>query len=248
MKMSNGQDFRNAYKGKPIFVAGTGSSLRFVNSSLAEKHIVIAVNGALVKFPQARYFFASDSFIILTNYWAMLKDLDCKITIAVDTKDYGFFSNLKHVYSNPKAGISEDRIIYFPRSNNWKMGLDRESLAFGVCSVHFAVHFAQILGGNPIVLLGCDCNMAEEKVHFYDYEDQPNGYFLEKFRKHVVHGEVIPCKGMKDECKRRFKGVLVTWRKLKEINPNVNIINASGGCLDAFPRENLDKLLGRFSK
>ncbi len=218
------QDFRNVHRGRPIFVAGAGPSLRFVNSSLAEKHIVIAVNASILKFIQAEYFFTCDETAPKTNIWLSLENLNCKIIKANNTI-FGVDQFLK------------GRAFHFQKEKGFKMNMNAEKLIFGTSSIHPAVHFAQILGGNPIVLLGCDCTFSEGKKHFTDYEDQPDYYALEEYRDCLK----LPLMEM-------FDAILSTWRKLKKANPNVNIINTSGGRLEAFPRENLDALLRRFSK
>lgn len=247
MEFNNLQDFRNVHQGEPIFVTGAGPSLRFVDSSLAKNHIVVSINKSILKFTQAKYFFTCDAAATLTNYWMVVKDSNCKIIIANNEDYFGCFGG---IYPNPKEGISEDRIFYLHRNENrkdFKMCPNDKLLLFGTSSVHPAVHFAYILGGNPIILLGCDCTPSEGKIHFSDYEDQPNGYFLEKYRKHLDW----PCmsqSAMLSGYKGMLNGMIGVWRTLRKANLEVNIIDASGGRVDAFPRENLDVLLRRFSK
>ncbi|MEK0337345.1 MAG: DUF115 domain-containing protein [Nitrosopumilus sp.] len=239
MKFDCLQDFRDMYKGRPIFVAGAGPSLRFVDSSLAENHIVIAVNAAIMKFPQAKYFFTCDATMPLTNVWATLEDLNCKIIEANNEEIFGV------------TKVLENRMLHFQRKRERednKMNPDDEHLIFGTSSAHPATHFACVLGGSPIVLLGCDCCLSsEEKMHFSNYDDEPNYYILEEHVSHTLLGTKSS-----PELKQIYKGELTsmfqTWRKIREMNPNIDIINASGGCLDIFPREDLDVLLRKFSK
>lgn len=227
----NLQDYRDRHKGRPGFVAGSGCSLRHIEPGQLDGQIIIAVNGAILKFPKAQYFFSCDARVTLTKAWLTVKSSNAEIVINKFGGDFRVFDEQTGV--SYKEGIGEDRIKYFDREKIKTMHQSATKLIFGTCSVHPAVHFAYIIGLSPIYLLGCDCRLEEGNKYFTDFEGQPdNGFIKPEYAKFVAEEGV--------DILSYFTN---TWLDLALCNKHVKIINCSQGNLDCFPRMNLSEAL-----
>ena len=239
MDSINLANFRNTHKGRMAFVVGSGPSLRHITAEQHHDisgHIVIAVNSAILAFPNADYFLGCDAYVTATSAWATLKYLRCKILVdETFSKWNGFDADMG---TDSYAGIAPERLLSFRRS---KQAADTtllrtaDKLILGSCSTHVAVHFAHVCGCSPTVLLGMDSQLEEGKVHFTDFEDQPDNKLL--YPDSLLASSFHRSRG------DLFSHFGNTWRAIAESNPDIEIINCSGGVLEAFPRMTLDEVL-----
>jgi len=220
--------FENKYKGQAAYILGTGPSLRNVEPGQFSDGIVIAVNGAILKVPTADYFFSCDAGLTLWKSWLSLKDLQCDLILATNEGFDCFESRLggRKVFD----GISEERIHYLPR--NYRDNVFRDDkLIRGSSSVHPAVHFASIMGCDPIVLYGCDCQYADGKKHYWDFPGQPDEGLIkpeyDKFRRPLSPDNPG---GATDDELVFHRGA---WKELKELNLEAMkvVVDRSGGAL-----------------
>jgi len=232
--------FIDKHKGQVCFVLGTGPSLKDLSSYLLRDHIVIAVNGAIIKAPKSDYYFSCDYGMVLWRSWWELKFLECDLILASNT-GFGAFQN--KVEREVFEGIENDRINYAPRKKGLKIDKNPEMLS-GSSSVHSAVHFAHLLGCSPIVLLGCDCRYGEGKKHYWDFPDQPKEGLVkpeyEQYRRPLAVEE--PGAKMDGELHHHIK----IWLQLKNQNPRIEIIDSSGGNLTMFPQMPLKEVLENY--
>jgi hypothetical protein len=91
---------------------------------------------------------------------------------------------------------------------------------------------AHILGASNIILLGMDCCFEEDKKRYNEFLGQPSdNIYKEVFKKHLSNNTPI-CGAFQS-----------TWKKIKIKNPKVNILNASGGVLECFPKISISEAL-----
>ncbi len=243
--MENLNQYIDIHKGKMAFVLGSGPSLRNLNPDLLKPHITIAVNEAILKVPFAEYFVCCDWGMPLYKAWLTVKKSRCKLILHNVDVGFSYLDNQTGVKAFDN--ISSERISYFDFKNDFDIIMDKESgrLIRGSSSVHSAVHFALLLGCSPIVLLGCDCRYVEDKKHFTDFPNQPAGGRI----KPEYYNLTPDWSGVK---KNDTDGELNihynTWQKIRKNNPNINIINASGGRLDMFPRMALEEVIKKLRK
>ena len=235
--------FLNKHKDRIGFVLGSGPSLRNLNPELLKPHITIAVSDAILKVPFANYYFSNDYSSTLLKSWLMLKNVKCKLIINKTAGGFGSYE--------PKTGmrvfegIDKDRIIYFEVERKLKMEKEANKLKLASSSSHTAVHFAHILGCNPIVLLGCDCLYVNGKKHFTDFPNQPAGGFIKpEYEKLSPDWSGVKSNDTDGELNAHHN----TWRKIRRHNSNINIIDASGGLLNMFPRMPLEEVLKQYGK
>jgi hypothetical protein len=156
------ENYKDIHKGRMAFVAGSGPSLRHVEPERLKDYIVIAINGAILKLPDADYFFSCDGRVTLTKAWQILKDVRCKLILNTTLSGFYSFDGILGIKSD--EGISQDRICFFKRDFKNQHAIDKRSLLLmGSSSAHPAVHFAHLLGCSPIVLLGMDCGVEDGK-------------------------------------------------------------------------------------
>ncbi len=114
---------------------------------------------------------------------------------------------------------------------------DDEKTIVGTNSVHVAVHIAYLMGCSPIILLGMDCSWEDSKLHFYDWTGG-NPVVLPDDPLNAAHARPVVANGPDDH----QQPDLEYWRRMARRNPHVPILNASGGCLEAFPRIQMSDL------
>jgi hypothetical protein len=206
--------WENIHEGRPIFVVGSGPSLRDVPDDALDGHISIVVGHAIKKFPHPTYFLATDGNAYKQESFKLLKDTDCKVLLSILSL-HGDVEAISEI-------VPPTRQVWFLRS--WDRRIhDVDSITSklipGTCVMHPAYHLARIMGGSPIVLLGADCA--------YDGDDR---YFdCDGGGKKEWHQSILAYHAME-------------WYNIagKTTAPT---INASGGTLYAFPRMSLEKVL-----
>lgn len=239
------KEYTDRHKGKIAFVLGAGASLKDIPLDLIKEHVVVAVNRAILKVPFAQYCLSCDTGFVLWSPWEFLKGLDCKLLLNASPGAGSFHQYDKATGVNAFDGIDEDRVVSFVMEN--KLVIDKESgtLIRGTSSVHSGVHFAHLLGCSPIVLLGCDCEYTDGRKYFTDCPDQPNCNFTRpEYAK--LRRDFSGCRyGNSDG---ELMGHFTSWGRIRVLNPSINIINSSGGCLEAFPRMSVKEVLGQYNK
>ena len=241
MKLSSLSD---KHKGKPCFIIGAGPSLASQDLTLLKNHVTIAVNSGIVKGDFSNYFLTDDTDASNWSYFRIdLPKLNC-ISLLYKAK-LGKCSN--HI----KNKIWFDHKFWYvpPENKYYDEGLiftkDPEKPIIGArTSTGSAIHFAYIMGCDPIVLLGCDCCYAGNKRYYWQFEGEKKPYRLDRRANFCAptHGRIKgkPVDHHSLAFIEYFKNLA---RHAKE--QNINIINASGGILDCFKREKYEDLLER---
>jgi len=236
---------------KIIFIAGSGPSLHFINSFLdrIQKHVVIAVNSSIVKLPFANYFLSDDIGASSWSYYRYdAKELKCIKLLYREKlqKKVGHFNrgevcwfNHKWWYSPKDKKYNLDGLVMTKDANAPIIGA-RTSLAS-------ALHFAYIMGGEQtkIVMLGCDCCYMGNRRYFWQFPGEPK-----VFR---VTGEPVFSKPNKGSRKGRpvdshSLDFIDYWNQLaiQTKKQNIDIIDASAGILEAFPKMSLEDVLEKY--
>lgn len=214
-------EVRGTWDGQTAFVVSSGPSLRFVDTSLIKKNVIV-VNAGILKFPDAEFYVSCDGRVTARKHW---NDLVASKAVPVLNAP-GFHSTWVNQADVDKV---KDRVIGFHINHKVrKMNKEDTWLAARSTSAHAAVHFAHILGASPIVLLGNDCCDEQGKRHFYEFPGQPQDSYLREVPVDTGPGYFGWWQG--------------TWAELAKDNPHIKILNASGGILDVFPRVKLEDL------
>lgn len=232
------EKFKDIHKGKMAFIAGSGPSLRHIDPEKLKDHIVIAINGAILKLPDADYFFSCDGRVTLTRAWQSLKGLRCKLML--DQTYSGFNSyDYKEPFVKSYEGIADERLCFFKREKgNLHVMRDDNLLLLGSSSAHSAAHFAYLLGCSPIVLLGMDCGLENGKRFYNEFEGQPkDGIFKPEWEIHILRegNDILGSFGN-------------TWVAIAENNPNVKLINCGNGVFPGIEKITLNEVLSKCEK
>ena len=213
------QEFTGVHKGKPAAILGAGPSLRHLQPEWLDGFQVFAINSAFAKYPDCDYFVTGDSR--RPNHWSWHQFQYHRCTVIMS--QIGWWQpNLAEW-----AGVPKDRIVAFACD-------DPDTLPSN-SSPHAAANIAILMGCDPIVLFGCDCSWNDEgKLHFHAYEGQPQDPIILPYDRrrpmtmsNTTGGAVIDGNQTSD---------IRVWGEIAKANPGVEILNASGGVLDVFPR------------
>lgn len=154
-----------AWKGEPCFLVGGGPSLKSLDWSLLRcvKHVV-AVNMAYKDLPDAEVCFTEDvRFIELVSAredWRAFKGV--KLVNVLAESDATRF-----LFHSPDLTLLRPPTSEHPK--RWSATL-ADGLSQGTNSMIGALNLADILGADPIYLLGVDCNPDERFTANYHDE------------------------------------------------------------------------------
>jgi hypothetical protein len=231
-------DFKDKHKGKMAFCLGAGPSLRHIDKNLLNNHIVFSVNSSISKFKNSQYYVCDDYSV---KYWNYFQDLNKR-------KCINFF--YKQKLKNQCNHINKDKIVWFDhrfyqdpvdghiKPDSLKVSDDPTFPLIGArTALATAINIAYIMGCSPIVLLGADCCLEEGKRYFWEFEGESKNKSLLYDRNH----EYNTINGV--QLDKHSKSFMKYWEDFKKSNPNIDIINASGGILDIFTRKNIMDLI-----
>lgn len=163
----------------PFFVVAGGPSLRtFDFSLLRDVRNVIVINGAMRDVPTADYWVSEDARFITRfaaePWWKAFKGR--KLFACPDD---AYVPEVKAVA--PEVEIVRSR----PKSKGWSKRLE-DGLSTSSCSLIPALNLADVLGGDPIYLLGVDLGKDATNYHTLYPKSWGNGAAqMESYRSDV---------------------------------------------------------------
>lgn len=237
MKIS---DFKNKYNGRMGFVLGAAPSLLHLDVSLIREHICITVNSGIVKYPDCDFFISDDYDI---SRWSYYRDIVKKS------------SCIKFLYKNKfqdKCNDLKDFVLFCHKSwfspedksyNFDGLKLKKDGILVGArTSCASAVNILFLMGCDPIVLLGNDCQLSKDKHHYR--------YFFQYFPKNKQPFKIKGSAFTDQTQNRGFNkdSFAEYWNYFAEVNKNnkVNIIDASDSCLNCFPKMSIKEVLDKY--
>lgn len=238
------KSIKNKFSGQRGFVIGNGPSLRISDLDALQDEVCIASNKIYLAFDKTDW---RPSFhtIVDALLWAKLKDtigeiispvlipsyLECDSNCSADVKVF------KHLGPAPFSDNLAERI---PFSDDFSIG------AYGGYSVTYEnIQLAVHLGLNPIYIIGCD--------HFYAGEEDVKEASQDDKREQIIAAPETSNHFVKNY---RQPGEIVSVASTEKMNisyklankfagaNNITLINATrGGFLEAFPRDDFDKIV-----
>lgn len=241
------KDLENKHEGEMGFVIGAGPSLHFQDVSDLINYVTITANSGILKIPDCDYFVSDDQGIRSWNYYSDTAKKSRCLKILYKNK---LSDSLKH-FRKGEVVLFNHKTWYDPRKKKYYedglvMTKDAEAPIIGArTSLATAVHWAFIMGCDPIVLLGCDCCYKGNKRYFWQFSGERKG-----FQTNGMPIYSTPNRGSRvgkpvdDHC----VDFLSYWSQFAEINRDrANIIYASeGGILNCFPKMKLDEVLREY--
>lgn len=234
MKIS---DLYNKHKDKMCFILGAGPSLHFADVEPLKDYITITVNSGIIKAKWCDYFLSDDIGVSSWEYYQdVLPRTDCTKLLYRD--------KLSHKCSHLKNVLLFDHTWWYSPSeekyNPPGIILNKTGPIIGaITSVGSAVHFAYIMGCNPIVLLGCDCCYKDGHRYFWQYEGE------EKTERKSRYNNVIDDNYFESIYRG---GTLNYWNEMYKANSHiigkeVEIIDASDGLINCFRKMSVKDIL-----
>ena len=243
----NLKDLEDMHKGKLGFVVGAGPSLHFQDVEPLSNYVTITANSGILKIPDCDYFVSDDEGVRHWNYYRVTaKNSKCtKLLYRAKLGDH-----IGH-FKPEEVLLFDHKSWYEPSKRAWKEGggtmtKDAEAPIIGArTSLATGLHWAHIMGCDPIVLLGCDCCYKGRNRYFWQFPGETKGY---QMNNRPVFS--TPNRGLKKNkpVDNHCVDFLEYWKKLAEEAKGVaNIIYASeGGILDVFPSMTLVEVLEKY--
>ena len=239
------EDLIDKHKGSVGFVLGAGPSLHYVQPETLAPYVTIAVNSALSKFQNCDYFLSDDVAVKNWNYFKRILPSCPGISLLYEAK-------LKDQYKH----LDPDRVCLFKHKCWYEPSTKKyhedglvmtkgEPIIGARTAAGSAVHFAYLMGCDPIILLGCDCCYEGKKRYYWQFEDEVPCFRLDNEKVFS-----FPDQGQKNGKFYDFhsRDFMAYWKALAEQakKQDISIISASGGLLDAFPQMTLDEVLQKY--
>ena len=250
------RELQDKYKDKTGFVIGAGPSLHFQDVEPLKEYVTIAVNSGLAKAPFCNYFVSDDIGVQHYNYYLqLLPDLTCIKLLYKDKLE----NHVCHLKRNEIVWFKH-KWWYDPKNKKYNpTGLvltkDAELPIVGArTSSGTAIHILYIMGCNPIILLGIDCCYGvnePRKRYFWQYDGE---YRVARITTHepvFAFANKGFYKNTKYPIDSHGRDFLQYWDAFVQQNkstPDLHIINASGGILEAFERMSLEKVLEKYRR
>lgn len=235
---------KDKHKDKTCFVVASGPTLHFQEISFIKNHISIAINAGIAKIPFANYFLTDDHDVQNWNYWRdILPNIDANLLLYQDKPWKPFGRDLldKTIWFKHKAWYDPANNRYY--NDGLVMTKDPKLPIIGARnSAASSIHFAYIMGCDPIILLGCDCCFIDNNKYFWQFDNEP-------LVKRVSSRDTVPFyknKLMKyknkmiDPC---FFEFIKYWQELSKQceKQNIRVYDGSDGVLDCFEKININK-------
>ena len=230
------KDLKDKHKDKLCFIYGAGPSLRYVDETQLKDYITITVNSGFLKDRLCDYFVSDDSSISDWSYYDSIWMFGCKKLLSRD-KFEPICGDKKNVelFSHTWWFSPSDK-----KYNYEGLKLTKEEPIVGArTSMGSAVHLAYIMGCDPIVLLGNDCKIKDDKRYFWQYNKK-------SFQSFRISGYEFNSRNQN----RGFNKDSLTkyWNKFAEVNrkiigKQVEIIDCSDSDLRCFTRMHLQEII-----
>jgi len=243
------KDLAGLYKGSMGFVIGAGPSLHFQDLSPLKDYPTITVNAGFLKFPQCDAFVSDDIGVKNWNYFIHdLKESDCmKLLYEKKLGKEAYHLNNVIFFDHKWYYSPADKALNFAglemTKNPWKRIIGART----ACGS--ALHFLHIFGCDPLIILGCDCafDRSGTRRYFWQFDGEPEAYRLtgEPVHSAANRGKHPKTGAYYDSHSANF---LEYWHLLsiQTKKQGINIINASGGILESFPRLKLSEVLEKY--
>lgn len=226
------KEYQGKYRGKRVFITCTGPSLSIGDLELLKDEFVFGMNSICLIYDKTKWkpdFYGIQDEAVFLKLKESILSTDNGVVFA----PYGY----KKHYETPNNWIYWPmcgsyhlyELIYGPRyftkfsPNSYVRVYDGYSITYSI------LQLVMFMGFDEIYLLGADCNYLGKQQHF------------------IEHGV--------SEKKERLADVgdklLVSYKVAKQYadTHGIKIFNATrGGCLELFPRVNLDEIVARSEK
>jgi hypothetical protein len=232
------KDLKDKHKDELCFIYGAGPSLRYVDETQLRDYVTITVNSGFLKDRLCDYFVSDDSSIEDWSYYDSIWMFRCKKLLYRD--------KFEPICSEKKNVVFYDHEWWFSPSDkkyNYEgLKLKKEEPIVGArTSMGSAVHLAYIMGCDPIVLLGNDCKIKDDKRYFWQYNKK-------SFQPFRISGYEFNSRNQN----RGFNKDSLTkyWNKFAEVNrkiigKQVEIIDCSDSDLRCFSRMHLQEIIDK---
>ena len=215
------------------FVVGSGPSVRHIDPGALRNHTVLSVNSSIKKFKDCDYYVCDDWDVMNWDYFDLARGLDCtKLLYRKNfAKHESLFRSDNYVYYSHK----EYAVNGVVKPSNLKLTKSEPIIGARTVAAS-AIHFAYIMGCDPIVLIGSDCRYEDGKRYFWEFPGETMCY-----RKDGKKYNLPTNAEQKDVHCVSFTEY---WEYFTAVNPDNNIILIKDtSTLDMFKELTLEEIL-----
>lgn len=224
--------YKNKYKGKRIFITCTGPSLTIEDLEKLKDEYVFGMNSICLIHEKTDWkpdFYGIQDLSVFEKIKDVLLATDNGIVFAPHDYKKKYGTPNDWVYWHMCGSYHIYELIYGPRyftkfcSNSYVKVYDGYSITYSI------LQLAIYMGFDELYLLGADCNYLGKKQHFIEHGN------YEKPERAADAGDRLS----------------VSYMAAKNYadSHGIKIYNATrGGCLELFPRVNLDEVIARSEK
>lgn len=221
----------NAWSGSACYIIGGGPSLTGFDWTRLSKAAgkIIVVNAAFRYVPWADAFYTEDGHTIF-DLWVhdklWIEFMGLKI---IHTRRNGILGQRLIALNDPRIALVEAK----RRDKFWSESLERDGIGTSSNSAVGAVNLADVLGCDPIYLLGMDCRIGPEKrAHFHsDYPEDRPPYSIGK--------------GQVENFRRDWEAWVAPHLKRRG-RTVVNVVNPEfESAVNCFPKRTFDEVLNK---
>lgn len=165
--MING--FKGLFKGRTVYVFGSGASLEYFNPSFFHNKVCVATNRVGVEYGLQNYYTCSHHYEAGEEYpdLGIIGPIICpdRDTTRMDMEPIPDKGNVF------RFRASEQHFHRFNVKHHWP---DSDTLLVGSSGLHTSIHFAYWAGAETIILVGVDMGTLNGKVNFAKYLLRPH--------------------------------------------------------------------------
>lgn len=239
----NLKDLEGKHAGKPGLIVGSGPSLYGIKpESLKEIGVIFAVNSSISKMTNADYFICDDYGVRTWDYYLDVLPKTDAISLLYEKKLKGQTSHL----NKEKVLFFNHKWWYDPKSKTHNpdglvMTKNAEDPIIGArTAAGTAVHWAYIMGCDPIILVACDCCYMHGKRYYWQFPGE------RKCKR--ITGEKVFCHNNRGSHQgyavdSHSMDFIEYWTAFAKSNPDANILDASVGPLNVFKKLSIEDLL-----
>lgn len=229
----NLKELHDRHKGKIGFVVGSGPSARHIDPNDLKAGIVLSVNSSIKKFKDCDYYVCDDWDVMNWDYFDFARSLPClKLLYRKNFAKHEKLFRPDNYLLYPHKEYAINGIV---KPHNLKLTKSMPIIGARTVTAS-AIHFAYIMGCDPIVLVGSDSRYEDGKRYFWEFPGETMCY-----RKDGKKYKLPINSRDKDMHCVSFDEY---WQHFSKVNPDNNIIMIKdSSTLDVFNELTLNEIL-----
>lgn len=209
------------YKGKDIYVLGSGHSMQYVNPSFFEGKITIGTNFIWKHFPL--------SYVVI-KHKELVKELIVEaiqkgIVTIISKHDCGDLDHEENETIDADFVFTHKRGRFVDQEGNFAENIDSvgkdPDIFVSYSTITSCIHLAAYMGAKNIIICGHDCGYIDRKSHIKDYGKHIEDYYGDEGKFNEYHNKWFA--NISDDTERLKKKLKEVYGcEIYSLNPFIN--------------------------